>query len=80
VHPRKALRPARPVKPGSLAEKIRADHPVAAAVVSHLFGDWMCVERMEDLARRDFAILADGFVSRGVFAERRRHYDGIVPC
>ncbi|HXP60265.1 MAG TPA: SbcC/MukB-like Walker B domain-containing protein [Dongiaceae bacterium] len=77
VHPAKALRLVRPVKPGSLAEKLQAGHPVANAVLSHLFGDLMCVERMEDLAKHDFAILADGFMSRGIFAERRRHYDGM---
>jgi hypothetical protein len=77
VHPGKALKLERPVKPGSLAEKISTEHPVARAIVSHLFGDLMCVQRTEDLAKHDYAILKDGFMSRGAFTERRRHYDGM---
>ena len=77
VHPAKALKLERPVKPGSLAEKLRTEHPVARAIISHLFGDLICVQRMEDLAEHDFAILKDGFMSRGAFTERRRHYDGM---
>jgi hypothetical protein len=75
IHPAKALRLTKPVKPGSLAEKIRAEHPVARAVVNQLFGDLMCVEKRDDLARHDYAILPDGFLTRGAFVERRRHYD-----
>jgi hypothetical protein len=77
VHPAKASRLARSVKPGSLAEKLQAEHPVARAIVNHLFGDLMCAERREDLARHDFAILPDGFMTRGAFVDRRRHYDGM---
>ncbi len=77
VHPAKALKLERPVKSGSLAEKFRTEHPVARAIISHLFGDLICVQRMEDLANHDFAILKDGFMSRGAFTERRRHYDGM---
>lgn len=77
VNPMKALRLDRPVKPGSLAEKLHTQHPVARAIVSHLFGDLMCVQRSEDLAKHDFAILKDGFMARGAFVERRRHYDGM---
>jgi len=75
VHPGKALRLTKPAKPGSLAEKIRAEHPVARAVVNQLFGDLICVEKREDLAKHDYAILPDGFMTRGAFVERRRHYD-----
>ena len=77
IHPGKALRLARPVKPGSLAEKLQADHPIARAIVSNLFGELMCVERNEDLSNHDFAIQKDGFMTRGAFVERRRHYDGM---
>ena len=35
------------------------------------------MQRTEDLAKHDFAILKDGFMARGVFVERRRHYDGM---
>lgn len=76
IHPVKALRLARPVKSGSLAEKISAEHPVAKAIVSNLFGDLMCVQKREELAKHDYAILPDGFMTRGAFVERRRHYDG----
>jgi uncharacterized coiled-coil protein SlyX len=76
INPAKALRLTKPVKPGSLAEKLRAEHPVARAIVQQLFGDLMCVEKPDDLAKHDFAILPDGFMARGAFVERRRHYDG----
>jgi hypothetical protein len=76
IHPAKALRLTKQAKPGSLAEKIRADHPVARAIVNQLFGDLMCVEKRDDLAKHDYAILPDGFMTRGAFVERRRHYDG----
>jgi Putative exonuclease SbcCD, C subunit len=75
IHPGKALRLSKPVRPGSLAEKIRADHPVARAVVNQLFGELICVENRVDLAKHDYAILPDGFMTRGAFVERRRHYD-----
>lgn len=77
VHPAKALRLERPVKPGSLAEKLRAEHPVARAIISHLFGDLMCVHHPDDLTKHEFAILKDRFMSRGAFTDRRRHYDGM---
>jgi hypothetical protein len=77
IHPGKALRLARPIKPGSLAEKLQAEHPIARAIVSNLFGELMCVERNEDLSNHDFAIQKDGFMTRGAFVERRRHYDGM---
>jgi chromosome segregation ATPase len=77
IHPGKALRLARPVKSGSLAEKLEAEHPIARAIVSNLFGELMCVQRNEDLSHHDFAIQKDGFMTRGAFVERRRHYDGM---
>ncbi len=77
VNPVKALKLARKVRPGSLAEKIDARHPVAAALVSHLFGELMCCERREDLREHDAGILPDGFSSRGAFVERVRHYDNL---
>jgi energy-coupling factor transporter ATP-binding protein EcfA2 len=77
IHPGKALRLARPVKPGSLAEKLQAEHPIAQAIVSNLFGELMCVHRNEELSKHDFAIQKDGFMTRGAFVERRRHYDGM---
>ncbi|HOW64769.1 MAG TPA: SbcC/MukB-like Walker B domain-containing protein [Candidatus Paceibacterota bacterium] len=77
IHPGKALRLARPVKPGSLAEKLRAEHPVARAIVSNLFGELMCVQHVDDLSNQDFAIHKDGFMTRGAFVERRRYYDGM---
>jgi hypothetical protein len=76
VNPTKALKQKKPVRPGSLAEKLRPAHPVAEAIISHLFGDLMCVERREQLREHDFAILPDGFMTRGAFVERPRFYDG----
>lgn len=75
VNPVKALKLARKVRAGSLAEKIEARDPVAAALVSHLFGELMCCEKREELRAHDAAILPDGFSSRGAFVERVRHYD-----
>ncbi len=77
VHPAKALRSAHPIKPGSLAEKLQADHPVARAVLRHCFGALMCVERSEDFSRHESAIRKDGFRTRGAFVERGRRYDGM---
>lgn len=77
VNPAKALKLARPVKPGSLAEKIETHHPVAKALVSRLFGELICCEQREELRGHDAAILPDGFQARGAFVERARHYDGM---
>lgn len=76
VHPAKALKRQKEIKPGALAEKLRTSHPIAAAIVSQLFGDLMCVEKAADLEQHDFAILPDGFMTRGAFVERARFYDG----
>jgi hypothetical protein len=42
-----------------------------------LFGDLICVEKREDLARHEKAIMPDGFMSAGAFVQRRRHYDNL---
>ncbi len=76
INPTKAIKLKKPVRPGSLAEKLKTNHPVAEAIVSHLFGDLMCVERREQLREHDFAILPDGFMTRGAFVERPRFYEG----
>lgn len=75
IQPRKALALGSKARAGSLAEKIETEHPVAAAIVSQLFGHVMCCERREELREHDFAILPDGFQTRGAFVERVRHYD-----
>jgi energy-coupling factor transporter ATP-binding protein EcfA2 len=75
VNPAKVQK--RAVQPGSLAEKVTASHPVAMAVVSQLFGGLMCVERREQLREHDAAIMPDGFMARGAFVERTRHYDNL---
>src|SRR5690606_12342384 len=61
---------------GSLAEKLSTSHAVAQAVINEAFGNLMCVERREELREHDFAILPDGFMSRGAFVDRARFYDG----
>lgn len=79
INPAKALKLKKTVRPGSLAEKLRTSHPVAEAVVSHLFGDLMCVESLAELralAPDQNGILPDGFMTRGAFVERPRFYDG----
>jgi hypothetical protein len=77
INPVKALKLKRTVQAGSLAEKIITADPVGAAVVSHFFGNLMCVKRREQLREHEFAILSDGFMSRGAFVERPRFYDGL---
>ncbi len=79
VHPVHALALEGNVLPGSLAEKIETSHPVAAALVAHLFGDVMCVESAADLRSHTRAILPDGFQYNRPFAERRAHYKN-NPC
>jgi hypothetical protein len=76
INPAKALKHKQTVRPGSLAEKIKTAHPVAEAIVAQLFGDLMSVEKREQLREHDFAILPDGFMTRGAFVERPRFYDG----
>jgi DNA repair exonuclease SbcCD ATPase subunit len=76
VNPVKALKLKKNIRPGSLAEQLRCHHPVAEAIVSQMFGDLMCVERREELRQHDYAILPDGFMTRGAFVERPRFYDG----
>jgi len=63
----------KPVQPGSLADKIHTDHPVAAAIISHSFGSLSASPSREELAKHAQAILPDGFMSRGAFVERRLH-------
>lgn len=75
VNPGKALKLRKPVSAGSLAGKLSAAHPVAEAIISHLFGDIICVEQREELRKHDAAITPDGFMARGAFVERPRHYD-----
>lgn len=77
IDPTRALSLLRPIQPGSLAEKLETTHPVAAAIISHLFGDLICIESREELERTNasHAILRDGFQRRGAFVERTRHYD-----
>ncbi len=77
INPEKAMKLSRPVMPGSLAEKIDAQHPVAATIVSNLFGNLICVEKREELRKHEHAILPDGFITRGAFVERMRHYDNL---
>jgi hypothetical protein len=77
IDPAKALRLGQVARPGSLAEKIKTEHPVARAVVDHLFGDLICVENREDFRRHDFAILPGGFMRRGASVDCLGVYDGL---
>jgi hypothetical protein len=79
INPAKALKLKKTVRSGSLAEKLKTSHPVAEAVVSHLFGDVMCVESLAQLRALppdQNGILPDGFMTRGAFVERPHFYDG----
>ena len=66
-------------KPGSLAEKLDTSHELARRIVDHLLGDTLCVESRDELAAKEKAILPDGYMVRGAFNVRLRHYD-YRPC
>ncbi|HEV2986982.1 MAG TPA: SbcC/MukB-like Walker B domain-containing protein [Candidatus Angelobacter sp.] len=71
--------PSATCQPGSLAEKLETKNPTARAVIDHLFGDVICVDRVADLRRYQRAILRDGFMAQRPFVQRLRHYDN-RPC
>ncbi len=79
VNPRQAADMGREPRAGSLALKLETRHPVARALVDHLFGDVICVDTLPELRRHERAILPDGFQSRRPFVDRPRHYDNL-PC
>ncbi|HWH68262.1 MAG TPA: hypothetical protein VNT26_02715, partial [Candidatus Sulfotelmatobacter sp.] len=79
INPARALKLKKPIRAGSLAEKLQATHPVAEALVSHLFGELTCAESLAELRALppdQNGILPDGFMTRGAFVERPRFYDG----
>ena len=76
LNPVKALKLRKPIRKGSLAEKLVVTHPVAEAIISHFFGDLICVEYRHQLRDFDAAITRKGFMSRGPFVEPPRLYDG----
>lgn len=75
VNPAKALKLKRAPRAGSLAEKLSTSHPVAEAIIAQLFGELICVDERAQLREHDAAITPDGFMARGAFVERPRHYD-----
>jgi uncharacterized protein YPO0396 len=79
INPQHALELKGEIRSGSLAEKLETSHPVATALVRHLFGDLMCVENVSELRQHARAILADGFQYQRPFVERRAHYKN-NPC
>jgi len=81
INPHQALKLSPEVKSGSLAEKIETSHPVARAILDHLFGEVICVERIHDLrgSPTGRAIMPDGFMAQRPFVQRPRHYDN-RPC
>jgi hypothetical protein len=76
-----AMKLPQEVRPGALAEKIETYHPVARAIVNHLFGEIICVERLQELRKSPTgrAIMPDGFMAQRPFVQRPRHYDN-RPC
>lgn len=79
IHPVHALQLTSKLCPGSLAEKIQTNHPVARAIIDHFFGDLMCVEQISGLRDHANAILPDGFTYQRPFVSRRAHYQN-NPC
>ena len=81
INPAQAQKLSPEVNSGSLAEKIDTSNPIARAIVNHLFGDVICVERVHDLRRSPTgrAIMPDGFMAQRPFVQRPRHYDN-KPC
>ena len=79
INPTHALEMRGEINPGSLAEKIDVEHPVARAIVRSNFGDLICVEQVGDMRKHARAILSDGFQYQRPFVERRGHYQN-NPC
>ena len=79
VIPSRARKLPGPRKPGSLAEKLDASHELARRIIDHLLGDLLCVNSRDELAAKEKAILPDGYMVRGAFNVRLRHYD-YRPC
>ena len=77
IHPARAAKSSPKVAKGSLAEKIETAHPVARAIVDELFGQMICVKKIDDFEKRPHAILADGLTIRDAIVQRHRHYDGV---
>jgi len=77
IHPARALKGSAKVAKGSLAEKIETNHPIARAIVDELFGQMICVKKVEDFEKRPQAILPDGLMIRDAMVRRTRHYDGV---
>jgi uncharacterized protein YPO0396 len=77
VHPARAAKLAGKVLKGSLAEKIETSDSVARSLIDALFGQVVCVKRLEDLEKHAAAILPDGLMLRDGIAQRTRHYDGV---
>ncbi len=64
-------------KPGSLAEKLKAEDPIARSIIDQVFGEIICVENPDDILKHDKGITRDGFMVNGLFTYRPRHYDGL---
>jgi len=81
INPDQAPKLPQEVKAGALAEKIETSHPIARAIVNHLFGDVICVEQIQELRKSSTgrAIMPDGFMAQRPFVQRPRHYDN-RPC
>jgi hypothetical protein len=81
VNPDQAMKLPQEIQPGSLAEKIETSHPIARAIINHLFGEVICVERIQELRKSPTgrAIMPDGFMAQRPFVQRPRHYDN-RPC
>jgi uncharacterized protein YPO0396 len=77
IDPEQALALGAKLAPGSLAEKLKTNHPVAAAVIAHLLGDIRCVKHRDELRSSARTILPDGFGFQRPFVQRRAHYNGL---
>lgn len=77
LHPTRVLSLSRTVLPGSLAEKIDTTHPIARALVDHLFGSLICCTDLADFLKQPGdAILPNGLATRAALTQRASHYDG----
>lgn len=77
IDPQQAEQLGSKSQPGSLAEKLKTTHPIAAAIVAHLLGDIRCVLHRAQLRDHARTILSDGFGFQRPFVQRRAHYNGL---
>ncbi|MBL9042720.1 MAG: hypothetical protein JNM83_14020 [Myxococcales bacterium] len=81
INPSAALRLYCEPQDRSLAMKLEVPtgNRIAMATITHLFGDLICVDSVDDFRYYEQAVTIDGFLWQRPFVRRYRHYDN-RPC